>query len=385
MKVLLTGGGTGGHITPLLAVAHKLKQQQPDTEVIYVGDRGGKFTSMTAGQTVFDQQYDVRAGKLRRYHGESWLHRLFDFKTNLLNLRDIFYVLIGVFQSYFLLKKLKPDVILLKGGFVGVPVGLAGAARKIPLVTHDSDAIPGLANRLAGCWAVYHATALPAEHYGYPAAKSRFTGVLVGDSYKPVTAELQADYRQQLKVPADDLLLLITGGSLGSQKLNDGLVSIAPRLLQKYPKLWIFHVTGRGNQACYGDFSNPQLKVSELLSDLYIYSGAADVVVTRAGANSLAEFGVQGKASIVVPNPLLTGGHQLENAQHLLDQQAVKVVDETSLAKDSGQALLPIIEELLDNPQQRSQLGSKLQSLTIKDAAQNLAKLLLEVGSRAGE
>jgi UDP-N-acetylglucosamine--N-acetylmuramyl-(pentapeptide) pyrophosphoryl-undecaprenol N-acetylglucosamine transferase len=385
MKVLLTGGGTGGHITPLLAVAHKLKLQQPDTEVIYVGDTGGKFASMTAGQKVFDAQYTVRAGKLRRYHGESWLCRIFDFKTNLLNLRDVGYVLIGIVQSYFLLGKLRPDVVLLKGGFVGVPVGIAAAARKIPIVTHDSDAIPGLANRLAGRWALYHATALPVEYYNYPATKSRFTGVLVGDSYQPVDSQLQTKYKQQLEVPSDNEVLLVTGGSLGSQKLNEGLVKIAPQLLKDYPKLWIFHIAGRGKQDCYGNFSDPQLKVSELLSDLYVYSGAADVVVTRAGANSLAEFGVQGKATIVVPNPLLTGGHQLENAQHLLEQKAVKVVDESGLKTNPGQALLPVIQELLDKVDERQALGKKLQSLTVKDAAQKLAKLLLEVGSGAGE
>ncbi|MEO8784821.1 MAG: glycosyltransferase, partial [Candidatus Saccharimonadales bacterium] len=193
MKVLLTGGGSGGHITPLLAVAQKLKQLDPTVQIFYVGERHSKFASMTngrEGQRLFDQRYAIFAGKFRRYHGQSWLARLMDVKTLFYNSRDLVFVALGIIQSWWLLRRLKPDVILMKGGYVGVPVGLA-ASRRIPLITHDSDAMPGLANRLVSGRAVFHATALPASQYpGYQVSKTRQVGVIVSADYQLMTPQL---------------------------------------------------------------------------------------------------------------------------------------------------------------------------------------------------
>ena len=143
MTILVSGGGSGGHITPILAVAHELKLLQPDCRVVYVGERGGKFQSLTEGQSDIDEVHSIFAGKFRRYHGESWLKRIIDVYTNLKNLRDALYVGLGYLQSFRLLGKVKPDVVFLKGGYVGLPIGLASATRHIAFVTHDSDALPG--------------------------------------------------------------------------------------------------------------------------------------------------------------------------------------------------------------------------------------------------
>lgn len=338
---------------------------------------------MTAGQTVFDAQYKVFAGKFRRYNGESWFKRILDVKTNLLNIRDVFYVLFGTIESWFLLRKLKPDVILLKGGFVGVPIGLA-ARKRVPIVTHDSDALPGLANRLVSRWAVYHATGMPPEYYQYPADKMKYVGVIVADTYQPVTPGSKASYRRELGIPTDALVLMITGGSLGARAINTAVVSFAPQLLNKELKLHIIHQVGNGNEAVYGDFKNERLSVQGLLANLYRYSGAADVIITRAGANTLAEFGVQAKACIVVPNPALTGGHQLKNAAFLFEKGAVTVVDEADLAT-RPEILQEAVETLLADEARRIELGSRLNQLTVPDAAQNLAKLLVSAAGRAGE
>jgi len=331
---------------------------------------------MTAGQNDFDAQYRVFAGKFRRYNGESWLKRLFDVKTNLLNLRDFFLFLMGTVESWFLLRKLKPDVILLKGGFVGVPVGLA-ARNRVPLITHDSDALPGLANRLVGRWAVYHATGMPPEYYSYPKEKSRYVGVIVGADYQLVTPELAKQYRQQIGLPADAEVLLITGGSSGAASINEALVAVASTVLAKHPKLYIIHQVGNGNERVYGDFTHERLKVYGLLQNFYQYSGAADVIATRAGANTIAEFGVQGKACIVIPNPLLTGGHQLKNARYLEEEKAAIVVD--------VEGLPGALKLLLTDPAKRRELGKHLEAITKKDAALTLAELLLKTGKRAGE
>lgn len=378
-RIILTGGGTGGHITPLLAVAHKLKVLDPKCHIIYIGEKGGKYSSLTDDDPNIDETRAIFAGKFRRYHGETWLTRIFAVKTNLLNLRDLFLFLVGTLQSFVMVKKLKPDVILLKGGFVGVPVGLSAAFWRIPFITHDSDTQPGLANRIVSRWATYHATGMPPEYYGYNKQSIRYVGVLVGEDYKPVTEELQASYKDRLGVPQDSKVLLITGGSGGAGTINKAVRDILPTLMEADATVRVFHQVGIGKTSVYAGYSHERLQVFELLKPMYVYTGAADVVVTRAGANTMAELGVQGKACIVVPNPLLTGGHQLTNAKVWQDQSAAKILDENSL-KQSSKLLLESINTLLDDAEQRKILASNLQRLTVTDAAQKLAELILESG-----
>ena len=375
--MLLTGGGTAGHITPILAVAHELKQLQPDSEVIYVGERRSKFGQLTDGHTAIDSVYSVFSGKLRRYHRESWLERLTDLNTIFLNIRDILFVLIGIVQAWRLLAKLKPDAVFLKGGYVGVPVGLAAAAHHIPIVTHDSDALRGLANRLVTRWVNVHATALPAKYYPYPPQKVKHVGVLVEHDYQPVDADMQAKYKTQLGLPADKPLLLITGGSLGAEQINKTVASFVGELLAKRPNLRIIHQVGQGKKNVYSDYSHERLQITEFMKPMYVNTGAADLIVTRAGANAMAEFGVQQKACIVVPSPHLTGGHQLKNAELLKEQGSALVIQEDDLLDKAG-GLMPAIERLLDNEVIRKQLAVQLSQSTLPHAAKELAQILID-------
>lgn len=377
LKILLTGGGTGGHITPILAVAYELKQQQPDCQTVYVGERHGTFNHLTKASKVIDEEYSVFAGKFRRYHGESWLRRVSDLKTNTQNLRDAFYVLFGFFQSIRLLGKIKPDLVFLKGGYVGVPIGLAAAVRRIPIVTHDSDVLPGLANRLVSRWARAHATALAAEYYPYPPQKVWPVGVLVEHNYQAVDDQTQQTFKTRLNLPGEEPLLLVTGGSSGAARINTAVADIIDQLLQTQPSLHVIHQVGQGKAGVYGTYRHDRLEILEFLSPMYVYTGAADLVVCRASANTLAELGVQGKACIAVPNPDLTGGHQLKNAQRLKEQGAAIIVEEDAL-HDSEQGLLVNIERLLTDKDKRKELGSRLQQLTSSHAAYKLAVLLLE-------
>ena len=374
--IILSGGGTGGHITPILAVAHALKQQNAALRIVYIGERGGKFAELLDGNKDIDEVQTIFAGKFRRYYGESWVRRLFAVRTNLLNIRDLFYFGIGFLQSIWLVKRIDPDVVFLKGGFVGVPVGLSSALWHKPYVTHDSEALPGLANRIVSRWANYHATGMPAEFYSYPKDKTVHVGVLVGEAYIPVTPQLQAQYRQQLDIPVDGEVLLITGGSLGASAINEAIRHIIPHILEQDPKLYVVHQVGKGKQGIYTGFSHDRLRPLEFLQPMYAYTGASDVVVSRAGANTIAELGVQGKAVIVVPNPKLTGGHQTKNADNLAQKLAIEVVPEAEL---TGSALETAITTLFTDVKKRDELGKTLQSITITDAAQKLAKLLLEV------
>lgn len=381
--IVLTGGGSGGHITPILAVAAELKHRKPHARLIYIGQIGDKLGDMPAADEHIDEVYSVRAGKFRRYHGEGLL-QLLDIPTFLKNVRDFFYVLAGILQSRKLLRTLEPDVIFVKGGFVGVPVGLAAAQLRIPYVTHDSDAIPGLANRIIGRWADRHAVALPKEVYSYPANKTVTTGIPLRETFVPVTTGLRAKYRRQIDVPEKASLLFVIGGGLGAQRVNRAVVEAVPHLLGEFRDLRVVHVTGHANQAEVSGLYSERLSRAEqgrvrvlgFVTEVYQYSGAADVIITRAGATNLAEFAQQGKACVIIPSPFLTGGHQLKNAQYLADQGAAVVLSESELAADPNR-LAKRTSELFHNPAELRQLGERLAAFAKPRATEELADILL--------
>jgi len=382
--IALTGAGSGGHITPILAVAAEIKRLQPDTRLVYIGQRGDKLGDIPARHQAIDKVCVVRAGKFRRYHGEGF-KQLLDIPTWFKNIRDFFYVLIGTYQSWRLLRQLRPEVIFVKGGFVGVPVGLAAASLHVPYITHDSDAIPGLANRIISRWAAKHAVALPPEAYNYPKSKTVMTGIPLQADFVPVNAALKAKYRDKLKLAAKAKVLFIIGGGLGSRTVNEAVAVAVPHLLREFPELVVIHGAGRANesdvQAVYNDKLSPaeqgRLQVRGYIDDVYRYSGAADIIITRAGATNLAEFALQGKACIVVPSPFLAGGHQLENARYLEEQGAALVLSETDLAADPNR-LATQVSNLLSRPDQQRELGSRLAKFAKPDATGELARLILD-------
>ncbi|HMS50071.1 MAG TPA: glycosyltransferase [Candidatus Saccharibacteria bacterium] len=386
MTILLVGGGSGGHITPVLAIAESLKKKAPKAKLIFLGAKGDVLADIPKQRSVIDRFYSIRAGKFRRYHQDG-LKQLLDIPTLLKNIRDVVYVCIGFFQSFWILYRTKPDVIFIKGGFVGVPVGLAAALQKIPYITHDSDVVPGLANRLIGRWAKIHTVALPEKYYRYPAKSTVTVGVPVAEQYRPVSPQQLAAYRESLHIPKSaQYVICLTGGGNGSSLLNDALVAIAEQLLERYPELWIIHITGRGKLEAatskYKQGLNKQQQsrviLKDFVTDLYRYSGASDLIIMRAGATSLADFAAQAKACLVIPNPLLTGGHQLKNAQVLQANKAVVVVDEAVISAVKGGAVLfNAICELLDNTQARKHLATTLHEQMVANASDNLAELLI--------
>ncbi len=382
-SIILTGAGSGGHITPLLAIAAELKRREPNLKIIYVGQTGDKLGDIPAKDPHIDQVFTIRAGKFRRYHGEGW-RQLLDLPTLFKNMRDAVYVLIGLFQSWRLLGRLQPDLIFIKGGFVGVPIGLAAAWRHIPYITHDSDAMPGLANRIISRWAVVHAVALPTDVYPYPRDKTITTGIPLQAGFVPVTTARQKAYRAKLKLPANAKLLFIIGGGLGSQGVNQAVAEAVPHLLNELKDLHVIHVVGRNNlqemQAEYAsklsEAEQGRVLINGYVTDVYNYSGAADLIVTRAGATNLAEFAVQGKACIIVPSHFLAGGHQLKNARYLADQGAAVILSEADLTADPNR-LAKQISQLLNNDERRQELGRHLATFAKPEATRELAELLL--------
>jgi UDP-N-acetylglucosamine--N-acetylmuramyl-(pentapeptide) pyrophosphoryl-undecaprenol N-acetylglucosamine transferase len=247
MTIVLTGGGSGGHITPILAVAHELKKADPSLRLVYIGQKGDGLGDIPAKDPNIDECFSIRAGKLRRYHGHG-LGQLLDLRTMALNARDAVYVAIGLVQAWKLLRRLKPNVIFVKGGFVGVPVGLAAANLRLPFITHDSDIIPGLANRIIARWAKLHAVAMPKERYNYPKDKTVTVGIPLVADFVPVSSELNRRYRTEIGIPENAKLLFVSGGGLGARSVNYAVADIAPHLLDEIKDLYIVHGVGRAHE-----------------------------------------------------------------------------------------------------------------------------------------
>ena len=384
----MTGGGSGGHITPILAVAHELKAMRPDAEIIYIGQKGDKLSDIPAADPGIDAVHAVWAGKLRRYADEDWRQWL-NVRTQSLNVRDAGRLARGVGQSYRLLRQLKPDVVFTRGGFVSVPVAIGAYLNHIPYITHDSDSVPSLANRLIAPQAALHAVALPAEAYPYPRGKTIVVGVPVSTEYRLVTPELMRQYRHELGLDYKHVVFL-TGGGNGSRILNEALVQNARYLLATHPDLAIVHVTGRGLEAettaAYDALdlggARERVQTHGFINGLAKYTGAADVVMTRAGATTLAELAIQGKACIIVPAPQLTGGHQPKNARAFERKKAVVNMSEEQI--EQPERLGRTISELLDNDERRQLLARNFAKYAHPHAAAELAAIIIKLAGGEG-
>lgn len=379
--IFLVGGGSGGHLTPLVAVATALKSIDSGVFITSVGQRSENLHEAGTAQAI-DAYAAIHAGKFRRYHSTGLWSHLKDVSTLMLNVRDFFRFIAGFFESIVLLYRNQPNVIMLKGGFVSVPVGYAARLLRIPYVTHDSDAIPGLANRLTARNARYNLTAMPIELYPYDQAKARQVGIPLRNVFVYVSAELQHKSKKELDFRAEDEVILVAGGGLGAQRVNEAVIAACLDLLLLNPKRHIIHLTGKKlfdeTVAAYEALGQrdllKQVHCIDFSTEPEKLGAAADLIITRAGATTIAEFALQAKPCIVIPSPYLTGGQQLHNAQVLREHEAAYVLNENHLEN-----LAEVVNGLLEDKVKRQQLADNLHSLAIKDSADKIAKILLSI------
>jgi UDP-N-acetylglucosamine--N-acetylmuramyl-(pentapeptide) pyrophosphoryl-undecaprenol N-acetylglucosamine transferase len=324
----------------------------------------------------------IPAGKFRRLHDASVVNKLLNVQTLGSNIADSTRVIRGVAGSLMLLRRFKPDVVFVKGGFVGLPVGIAAHLLRIPFIIHESDVAPGLTNRILSKWATKIAVGFPEKMYkDFPKDRIVFVG-------NPVREEILKGHRLTGigELGLDDSLpvILVTGGSLGAATLNDVVVESLPKLLEFTQ---ILHLTGEG------DLGRVQFNVSRM-SDLkhkeryhtFAFMGpeiasalaAADIVVSRAGANTVAELAALGKPTILVPNYLMAG-HQVDNAKLLARQGAVRVLDERRL---NPARLIAEIQGILGSEEAQAALVKGIRELARPNAAHDLAQLILEAGEK---
>lgn len=360
MRVLLTGGGTAGHIYPLLALAEELRKREID--LVYLGSRSPSEAKLVKEAGILF--YPIFSGKWRRY----WKSSLSAF---FLNIFDLFKFLLGFLQSIFLLKKIKPSLVFAKGGYVSLPVVLAAHLFALPIFTHESDVVMGLANKITSSYARKIFISFPPLNYPeLPQEKLIYTG-------NPVRKEFWQRKEKQGKAQKMPTIL-ITGGSQGSEKINQTIYQILPQLLEVAK---VIHLTGQlGFEEAKRNRERLKKEGEYLVFDFLEKEmpkvmREADLIISRAGANTLFEIAAEGKPSILIPLPSAASDHQRKNAQIFEKNQAAVLIEEENL---SPEKLLKTVKELLKNEGILRKMSENVKKLAKKEAASLIAKKLLE-------
>ena len=380
----MVGGGSGGHVTPVLAVLAAIKEQRPRTELRFWCDKSflASTRMLLEGNGLDVRVTAIASGKLRRYHGISLVRQLLDIPTTLKNIRDTLFVASGFIQSLVLLVMWRPDVVFTKGGFVCLPVGLAARVLRIPLVIHDSDAHPGLTNRVLSRYASVILTGAPVEYYPYDKAKTSYVGIPVAAGFTPLTAEAAKKAKAALGFDAERPLIVVTGGGLGARRLNAVVLGLAPKLLAL---AGVLHITGTINydEAAAVAPDDSHYKLLPFVSkNMNVMLGAADVVVARAGATTMLELASLRAATILVPNAQLTGDHQTKNAKVYADAGAAIVLSEAEVEAQPDR-LLDAISQILSDQSRRQALQQSIGRLAKPNAAHDVAQaIILAAGSK---
>ena len=365
MRIVLAGGGTGGHLFPLIAVAKKLKEKRFDAEFLFIGPSG------TLEETLMEKNHipvnRIFTGKFRRYF-------------SLLNFLDIFKVPAGIIQSLWYLLRYMPDVIFSKGGYASLPVVFAGWIYQIPIMIHESDSVPGKTNEFLGKLANCVTISYPQTEAYFESEKTVLTG-------NPLRVDInQGDpqkIRDKFSLPESKKIIFVWGGSQGSDMINSKILDILPELLRKYS---VIHQTGKNNLEKSKDRAG-EMGVKEGRDDYHAISfieddvkdilAVADLIISRAGANSLSEIAANKKPAIVIPLKNSANDHQRKNAYALSQIGGCLVLEEDNLGEN---LFLSRIDEIMGSKELQEKFSKNIQNFFHPDAAEKIAQEILEMG-----
>lgn len=333
-KIIIAGGGTGGHIYPAIAIANALKQKSPNIKIIFVGtDRG------------LEKELVPRAGYELKKIRVKGFQRHFSLDT-LLSLKEMF---LGTIDSFKIVRDEEPDLVIGTGGYVAGPVVLIASLLKIPTIIHEQNVKPGITNRILSKFVDKIAISYSASKKYFPKDKIVVTG-------NPVRKEISNSNKQEalkkFNFVSDIPVVFSFGGSQGARKLNCAICDIIEKIKDN-KKFQLIHVTGKKN---YSDFQKQMINRGIALDSLghikirpYIYEmqdayAAADLVISRSGAITISEITVCGKPSILIPLPTAAGNHQEYNARLLEKEGAAKILPDDRL---TGKILMQCIESII--------------------------------------
>ena len=356
LRVLIAGGGTGGHVIPGLAIADELRTYH-DAEVRFIGTERG-FETRLVPAAGYKLEL-IHVGQLKGVSLRTRARTVFDLPA-------------GIARCLRLLGEFKPHVVVGVGGYASGPGMMAALVRRIPTLAFEPNAVPGLANRLIGKWVSAAAVSFPPAQKYF--CNAEVTGI-------PVRAEF---FSVAPKPPDASPSLLVFGGSQGARALNLAMPGIAAELLEAVPGLTILHQAGarhaEATRAAYAASRAPsdRWQVEAFLDDMPRRFEAADLVLARSGASTVAELAAAGKASLLVPFPQAADDHQRRNAEVMVQAGGAQMLLEADLAPES---LLRILGALFSDHVALAQMGDHARSLARPDAARDIAAL---VGKLAG-
>lgn len=345
--IVLTGGGTAGHVTPNIAMIPRLKEL--GYKISYIGSYEGIEKKLIEELGI--PYYGISSGKLRRY---------FDVK----NFTDPFRVLKGFMEAKKLMKELKPDVVFSKGGFVTVPVVIAASRRKIPTFIHESDMTPGLANKICIPFATKVCCNFPETISNLPKDKAVLTGT-------PIRQELLTGSKEKgltfTGLSPDKPVILIIGGSLGATAVNEAVRSILPELLEDFQ---VVHLCGKGKLDENLKDTKGYVQYEYIKKELADLFALADIVISRAGANAICELSALNKPNLLIPlSARASRGDQILNARSFEHLGYSKVLEEEEITKES---LLDAVHDLYEN---RESYITAMSSSKHKDSIELIVQL----------
>lgn len=371
-KFVVTGGGTGGHIMPLLAIKQFLMEYQ--TDLLYIGEQGGReeILAKQAGMKF----KGIMAGKWRRYYTvESVLNNIIDVLKNV----------VGFWQALGTLATFRPKGVFAKGGYVSLPVIMAAWVLNIPILIHESDIVMGVTNRLALNFVKTIATGFPLEVYDLKKIKQG--GIRVVYSGIPLENEFfeshvkDGDYKF-FHFRKDIPILLITGGIQGAYIINEAIKEVLERLLKKWQ---VVHLAGERDYHMLlqmkekVDLKNHYALFPTLGMERASAMRIADIIITRGSATTLAEITMMAKPAIIIPLPSAAGNHQVKNAEWYEHRKAVQILSEKDL---SGEKLMQVVEDLYDRKEKREEMAKAMGSLAKVEAGRLITEELLKLARR---
>ena len=355
MRVLMTGGGTGGHVNPAIAIADCIRENLPDSEIAFVGTKKGIENKILAKTDYPLFHVEIRG--LKR-------------SLSLSNLKTAYYVLTAPAKAKRLVKSFQPDIVVGTGGYVCWPVIKAAAEMGIPSALHESNAVPGVAVKMleGKVDRIFVNFSEAAEHLKHPEKVIRSGNPLRG-GFSQITSK-QA--RQTLGLTKYEKIILSYGGSMGAERVNDMALALMRDYVSSHPEVYHMHACGSiERELCFSQFREmgldryDNLKLVEYIYDMPTYMAAADVVIGRAGAMTLSELALQKKACVLIPSPYVTNNHQYKNASALEQKGAAIVFEEKDL---NDTMFVGTVQDLLSDEAKRRSMSCAIEQFSVPEA-----------------